>query len=75
MKQDIYMKQEIKYIDTVMEHVYGILNKPYTPWPKNFKSADKLQVIDAHLEYWQDREDYEKCIKLKKMKESIINNN
>jgi hypothetical protein len=67
------MKKPDKYIETVMEHVYGILNKPYTPWPKTFNSIDKIQVIDIHLEYWQELEDYEKCLKLKKLKESITN--
>ncbi len=65
------MKKDNKYIDTVMEHVYGILNKPYTPWPKSFGAIDKIEVIDVHLEYWQEREDYEKCLKLKKLKDSI----
>ena len=61
---------KLRTLNSVMNEVYNRIsqNKPFDKTLKPYKKSH----IDEVLEYFEDREDYEKCqILLKKKQESI----
>lgn len=43
------------------------------PYAINIPQSEYLDVLDLSLQYFQDREQYEKCSEIVKFKENIIN--
>jgi len=61
------------YLDRTINQVYEVLANTNTPWPLNFNNTKKTKFIDSLIDYFQEREEYERCAKLLKIKNKIIN--
>ena len=56
----------------VMHDVYQLLTDNKDPWPSaSFSHEKKLDLLDNIIEYWEVKEDYEKCSKLQSIKTRI----
>lgn len=63
-------QEHLKYIQKIMDDGYHIVIKNI--WPENFSTKMKLNFIDAMIKYYEVREWYERCDKLKELR-NIIN--
>jgi hypothetical protein len=61
------------YTDLVAHDTYKVLTTLKNPWPKGFSRTKKIKFIDMLLEYLEGQQDYEKCEKLNKLREGILN--
>ena len=66
-------EKEIDYTGLVMDDMYEILTTHKNPWPARYTRLKKLEFLDKMLSYLKERELYEKCNGIDKMKEKIKN--
>jgi len=59
------------YIDLTLREVYEVLTSSTDPWPNKFKTNKKIKFIDQLIIYFQEREEYERCAKLLKIKNRV----
>jgi len=59
--------KETKYLRQAMTEAYLLLVTSKKPWPVDFSKEKKLVVLKGILEFFQDEEEYEKCVLLKKL--------
>jgi len=62
------------YIDLTLREVYEVLTSSTDPWPNKFQTQKKIKLIDQLIEHFTDEEEYERCAKLVKLKEQVIEN-
>ena len=59
------------YLELAIEEVYDILcEQDY--WPRHFTVKDKHDMLDQMMEYFAAKDEFEKCIRLQSIKQSII---
>ncbi len=56
------------YLDHMLLDIYSILEHSNNPWPRDFRIAHKHVVLDTLLDYFLQKEDYEKCATIRKIK-------
>ncbi len=61
------------YLDLTLREVYEVLTSSSDPWPNRFKTNKKIKFIDQLILYFQEREEYERCAKLLKIKNRVTN--
>jgi hypothetical protein len=59
------------YTDIIMDDVYDLLISYKNPWPKNYTKVQKLEFLDKLISYFEENEYYEKCDKIKYIKQRI----
>tara|TARA_Y100000310_G_C20456344_1_gene703246 strand:- start:245 stop:514 length:270 start_codon:yes stop_codon:yes gene_type:complete len=59
------------YLDLTLVETYKVLTSGVNPWPSTFRSYKKVKLIDQLIQYFQDREEYEKCAELVKIKNKV----
>jgi uncharacterized membrane protein len=59
------------YLDHMLLDIYSILEHDKTPWPRDFRAAQKHVILDTLLDYFLQKEDYEKCSTIRKIKNHI----
>jgi len=61
------------YLDMTLNEAYQVLTSNNDPWPHTFRSYKKIKFIDQLIQYFQDREEYERCAELLKIKNKVTN--
>jgi|TARA_R100001163_G_C4998776_1_gene148698 hypothetical protein len=61
------------YLDLTLREVYDVLTGSNDPWPNRFQTEKKVKFIDQLIIYFQEREEYERCAKLLKIKNKVTN--
>jgi len=59
------------YLDLTLREVYDVLTSSSDPWPNRFQSNKKIKFIDQLILYFQEREEYERCAELLKIKKQV----
>ena len=59
------------YLDMTLNEAYQVLTSNTDPWPHTFQSAKKIKFIDQLIQYFQDKEEYERCAELLKIKNQV----
>ena len=54
-----------------MDNTYHLITSTYVNWPDEVDTIAQKTLINKLIEYYSDREDFEKCIKLKQKLEGI----
>jgi hypothetical protein len=57
--------------DQLMNSGYTVLLEKKIPWPNEFTVQHKIALYSKFLEYYQEVEDYRKCIELSKKIKSL----
>jgi hypothetical protein len=60
------------YLDLAIEDVYEILCEGEYHWPKHFTVTEKHGILDQMMEYFAGKDEFEKCIRLQTIKQSIV---
>ena len=69
---DIMTKEAMdNYLDMTLREAYYVLTSTDDPWPNSFQPTKKIKFIDSLISYFQDREDYERCAVLLKIKNTV----
>ena len=61
------------YLHMTLREAYYVLTSTDDPWPNSFQPTKKIKFIDSLISYFQDREDYERCAVLLKIKNTVTN--
>lgn len=61
------------YADIVIKDMHEILTSHRNPWPAQYTRLKKLEFLDKMLDYLMEREMFEMCAGVQKMKEGILN--
>ncbi len=61
------------YLDMTLREAYYVLTSTDDPWPNSFQPTKKIKFIDQLISYFQEREDYERCAVLLKIKNTVTN--
>ena len=68
-----FMGKNMKnYLDLTLIETYKVLVSDTNPWPKKFQAEKKIQLIDQMIDFFTEREEYERCAKLVKVKEQVM---
>ena len=59
------------YLDLTLIEAYDVLTSENDPWPNSFQSKKKIQFIQQLMDYFQEREEYERCAKLLKIQKEV----
>jgi len=54
------------YLDLTIEEVYDVITN-INVWPRSFTNEMKIKFINGMIQHYEDREEYEKCAKLKRI--------
>lgn len=70
---EIRMSQEAmeNYLDMTLKEAYTVLTSNNDPWPNSFAPKKKIKFIDQLIAYFQEREEYERCAELLKIKNTV----
>jgi len=60
------------YLDLTLIETYKVLVSDTDPWPRTFEPKKKIKLIDQMIEYFTEREEYERCAKLVEVKEKVM---
>ena len=74
-RMDITMTQEAmdNYLHMTLKEAYVVLTSTEDPWPNSFQPTRKIKFIDQLISYFQEREEYERCAELLKIKNQVTN--
>ena len=61
------------YLDMTLREAYYVLTSTDDPWPNSFQPTKKIKFIDQLISFFQEREDYERCAVLLKIKNTVTN--
>lgn len=61
------------YLELTLNEAYEVLTSNIDPWPNSFEPDKKRKFIDQLISYFQDREEYERCAELLKIKNTVTN--
>jgi len=69
------MSQEAldNYLDLSLKEAYEVLTSNKDPWPNSFQPTKKIKFIDQLIAYFQEKEEYERCAELLKIKNTVTN--
>jgi len=59
------------YTEIIMDDVYELLINYKNPWPRNYTKVQKLEFLDKLISYFEDNQYYEKCDKIKHIKQRV----
>ena len=59
------------YLDLTLREVYDIITSDDDPWPNAFETKKKVKFIQQLMDYFQEREEYERCAKLLKIQKEV----
>ena len=59
------------YLDMTLKEAYKVLTSSSDPWPHSFQPTKKIKFIDQLISYFQEREEYERCAELLKIKNTV----
>ncbi len=59
------------YLDMTLIDAYEVLTSNEDPWPNSFKPTRKIKFIDQLISYFQEKEEYERCAELLKIKNQV----
>jgi hypothetical protein len=70
---EIRMSQEAlnNYLELTLKEAYQVLTSNSDPWPNSFQPTKKIKFIDQLIAYFQEREEYERCAELLKIKNTV----
>jgi protein-arginine kinase activator protein McsA len=66
------MRQINNFFDKLMNNGYEILVKENINWPKDLTVQQRIQLLNAAIEYFLQTEEYEKCAVLKKQIDRVV---
>ena len=61
------------YLDLTIEEVYDVISQ-VNVWPTSFDSKTKIKFLNSMIEYFIEKEEYEKCAKLQRIIDGLENN-
>ncbi len=61
------------YLDLTMDEVYDIITN-VNVWPVTFDKDKKVRFMSSMIEYFIEKEEYEKCAKLQRLIDELENN-
>ncbi len=61
------------YLELTLKEAYKVLTSNSDPWPNSFQPTKKIKFIDQLISYFQEREEYERCAELLKIKNAVTN--
>ena len=59
------------YLDLTLREVYDIITSDNDPWPNSFQPKKKVKFIQQLMDYFQEREEYERCAELLKIQKEV----
>ena len=59
------------YLDLTLQEAYDVLTSDTDPWPNEFQPKKKIKFIQQLMDYFQQREEYERCAKLLKLQKEV----
>lgn len=59
------------YLDLTLIEAYDVITSENDPWPNSFQSKKKIHFIQQLMDYFQEREEYERCAKLLKIQKKV----
>jgi hypothetical protein len=65
--------RETDYTLLVAEDTYELLTSVPNPWPRGFTRHKKVEFIDLLLDFLEERQQYERCERLRKLREDVLN--
>tara|TARA_R110000851_G_scaffold98523_2_gene213200 strand:- start:1266 stop:1514 length:249 start_codon:yes stop_codon:yes gene_type:complete len=60
------------YLDQTLIEAYDMIILDNDPWPSSFESKKKIKFIQQLVEYFQGREEYERCAQLLTIQKKVI---
>ena len=60
------------YIGLASEEVYEVIRSG-TPWPREFNMSRKVNMLNGLINYFEVKEEFEKCAYLKQQKDELEN--
>ena len=54
-----------------LQEAYDVLTSDTDPWPNEFQPKKKIKFIQQLMDYFQQREEYERCAKLLKLQKEV----
>ena len=60
------------YLDLTVDEVYDVITN-INVWPRDFTKEMKIKFINQMINHFEEREEYEKCAKLLKIKKECVN--
>jgi len=61
------------YLHMTLKEAYQVLTSNNDPWPNSFHPVKKIKFIDQLISYFQEKEEYERCAELLKIKKQVTN--
>ena len=61
------------YLDLTLLEAYDVITSDTDPWPNTFQTKKKVKFIQQLMDYFQEREEYERCATLLKIQKEVIN--
>ena len=62
---------ETNYFTNMIDHVYTLLDQKYINWPEEMQSDEQRKLITKLIDYYSDKEDFEKCMVLQQKLRNI----
>ena len=59
------------YLDLTLIEAYEVITSASDPWPNHFQPKKKIKFIQQLMDYFQGREEYERCAKLLKLQKEV----
>ena len=59
------------YLHMTLKEAYQVLTSNNDPWPNSFHPVKKIKFIDQLISYFQEKEEYERCAELLKIKNTV----
>ena len=59
------------YLDLTLKEAYDVITSENDPWPNSFEPKKKIKFIQQLMDYFQEREEYERCAKLLKIQKEV----
>ena len=59
------------YLDLTLKEAYDIITSDNDPWPNSFQPKKKIHFIQQLMDYFQEREEYERCAELLKIQKEV----
>ena len=59
------------YLDLTLKEAYDVITSENDPWPNSFEPKKKIKFIQQLMDYFQEREEYERCAELLKIQKEV----
>ena len=56
---------EKNYFSNMMDRTYDLINQKYINWPAEMEAKEQISLVNKMIEYYSEKDDFEKCIVLK----------